>query len=247
MLQGLASVMLVLSLVIYLVFLAPSLDFSISLIIMIVGLVCGILGVWIGKMVVIPRLENWTLNVILLSLGVILFLAGAIGVGSKVDTGHEIAVSDLIMVLLFGFFTLAFIELTHAGWRFKEIDDYARTHELRGFNLSAVVNNYFMWFGILMGIIITLSFLILVTHYGLLLAISATNDVFGASIELNSIYVFAIAVAVWFIPMGIFAAIIFGEGSLISSTKTILIKSEKVPGEEMVGLQAIEKTEDMRR
>jgi hypothetical protein len=242
LLRGMASVMLILSFVLYFALLAdPDIStYLIGLILFVVALGLGVAGIWIGNVKLSKKMERVTLNMVFLIISIIFLVAGAVFTGSVIDTGHSIPVSDLIFVLLFGFFALSYIELSHACYRFAEIDNYAGTHELKGFSVSNVVNNYFMWYGLLMGVILVISFLILATHYGLLLAIQATNEVFGSSIELNSIYIFAIAVAVWFIPLGIFSSIVFGEGSLIKSTRTILIKSEKAPGEEMAGLQTIE-------
>jgi hypothetical protein len=246
LIRGLASVMLILTFLLYVILIADteSSNATIGLLLSIVGLALGFVGIWMGNVRFSKKLENMPGNMIFLGISLIFLIAGAVVYGSKINTGSEIALADIVWVLLYGFFMLTYIELSHASLRFTDIDNYTRTHELKGFNVSGVVNNYFIWFGILMGVIITIAFLILATHYGLLIAIKATNEVFGSSVELNSIYIFAISVAIWFIPLGIFAAIIFGEGSLIKSTKTILIKTEKAPGEELVGLQAIEKPEE---
>jgi hypothetical protein len=248
-LRAIASVMLILSLVLYAGLLSdPDAEYAVfGLVLILAGVGIGIAGIWIGNVKILKKMGDYTLNMLFLAVSIIIFVAGVILSGSSIDTGHSIPISEIVMVLLFGFCMISYIEMSHASFRFADIDDYSRTHELKGFSLGPVVNNYFFWFGLLMIIVLVLTFLILATHYGLLLAISATNEVFGSSIELNSIYIFAIAVAIWFIPLGIFASIIFGEGSLIKSTRTIFIKAERAPGEEMVGLQTIENPEELAR
>lgn len=242
LLRAMASIMVILAFLIYFALIADpdASTWLMGLILLIAGLGIGVVGVWIGNIKLFKKREDITLNLIFLLISIILLVAGAVLSGSLIDTGKSIPISDLIFVLLYGFFMLSYIELSHASFRFTNIDDYSRTHELKGFSVGGVVNNYFFWYGLLMGIIIIVTFLILATHYGLLLAITETNEVFGSSIELNSIYIFAIAVALWFIPLGIFASVIFGEGSLIKSTRTIFIKSERAPGQELVGLQDIQ-------
>lgn len=248
LLRGLATVMVILASVIYILLIAdPDSDlYLIGLIILIAGMGLGAGGIWIGN-IKMTKSGKTTLNLLFLGIALILTLAGAIIMGSKLDLSRTLPISSLVYVLLYGFFMMSFIEFSHSSYRFTDIDHYARTHELKGFSMAVVVNNYFIRWGILMGIVFVISFLVLATNYGLLLAIAATNEAFGASIELNSIYLFAIAVAVWFIPLGVFASIIFGEGSLIKSSKTIFIKSESAAGPEMLGLQTIEHPEDMRK
>ncbi|UCH88751.1 MAG: hypothetical protein JSV49_10970 [Thermoplasmata archaeon] len=249
LIRALASVMLILAFLLYYLLISDP-DAStaiIGLILLIAGLGLGIVGVWIGNIKIFQRWERITLNLIFLAISVIIFIAGAVVSGSRIDTGSAIPISELVGVLLFGFFMLSYIEFSHASYRFTDIDDYSLSHELKGFNVGNVVNNYLMWYGILMGIILVISFLVLATHYGLLVAINSTNEVFGSSVELNSIYVFAMAVAIWFIPMGIFSSIIFGEGSLIKSTRTIFIRAERGPGEEMLGLQEVEHPSQMQQ
>jgi hypothetical protein len=248
-LRGIASVMLILAFVIYLLTIADTdkSTYIIGLALAGAGVGIGVAGIWIGNVPLSKKMERTTINMLFLGISLILVSFGIVLAGTRIITTETIPILEIVLVLLFGFFMMSYIELSHASYRFADIDYYARTHELKGFNVGTVVNNYFTWFGILMSIILVLGFLILATHYGLILMITSTNEVFGRSVELNSIYVFAISIALWFIPLGIFASIIFGEGSLIKSTKTIFIKAEKAPGEELLGLQTIDRPEDMAK
>lgn len=249
MLRIMGLVFLILSFLIYFGLLSnpDSSTLTIGLIIMVVGVGAGAGGLFAGNIKLAKNIEYMTLNLVLLTVSIIFLVAGAVLMGCRVDTGNTIPISEIFFVLIYGFFSLSYIELSHASYRFTNIDEYTKTHELKGFSMSGVVTNYFTWFFILMAVVFILAFLIVATHYGILLMVSSTNEVFGASVELNSIYIFAIAVAIWFIPLGIFASIIFGEGSLIKSTRTILVKQEKVPGEEFLGLQTIESAEDIAK
>ena len=249
MLRIFGVIFLILSFVIYLGTISDpdAGGYTIGIVVMLAGVGLGAVGILVGNIQLSKKFDFMVLNLVLLVIAIILLVAGAILMGNRIDTGESIPPVQIIFVLFYGFFTLSFIELSHASYRFTNIDEYNRTHELKGFTMSGVVNNYFTWFFILMGLIFVISLLIISTHYGVLMMVNATNEVFGASVELNSIYVFAISVAIWFIPLGIFAAIIFGEGSLIKSTQTILVKPEKAPGEEMMGLQTIERPEDMAK
>ena len=50
---------------------------------------------------------------------------------------------------------------------------------------------------------------------------------FAESIIFNSIYSVAIIIALIFIPLAIILAFLFGEGSLIKSTRTIVLEKEE--------------------
>lgn len=198
-----------------------------------IGLIIGIIGIWLGTIKIFKKSEKIpTLNTILIMTSILMLIAMTIIGGSKIDTGKQVPIEGLIEVMLYGIFMLSYMELGHAVIRFTAIEEQAKTQNLTDFSIAPVILNYFIWFPIIIGIVGAITFLILYSHYWVLTGIQAIHMIFGKSVELNSIYIFAITVTLIFVPIAIILAFIFGEGNLLKSTKTILIKATKKAEEE---------------
>jgi hypothetical protein len=214
----------------YIVFLAyaDSPYWLIGIILGAIGVGIGVAGVFLGNIKISPKRWIPPINVILIIVSVVLILAMPIfGSWEDPDTiGESLWKWDnMLMVLIFAVIFLCYIELAHASIRFSQIDMYSITHNLKDFNVNSVINNYFIWFGILMGIVFVISFSVLLLQIGLSGVIRDVAPQFGYSLEYNSIYSILISIAIIFVPIGIVMTFIFGF--FIKSKRSIVVKSRE--------------------
>ena len=193
-----------------------------------IGLGIGIAGIFIGNLKISNRPNMPTLNIILIILSIIfIFIMPIFGSWKDPRTiGSGLwNLPNLLNVLVFAVLALCYIELAHATARFSEIDNYATEHNLKEFNVSSVITNYFLWFAILMAVIVVISMIVLLLQLALSPVIKDTAPQFGHSLEYNSIYSILISIALVFVPIGIILAFVFGH--FFKSRRAIVVKSKQ--------------------
>jgi hypothetical protein len=222
-----AAVMGVLILILYLLTLAntDSPFYIAGIIFGVIGLAIGIAGIFIGNIKVSKRRNIPTLNIILIIVSII-FLLGMPVLGSWEAAREDLwEISTLLFTIIFAIIFLAYIELCHASIRFSEIDEYTASHNIRDFNVNAVIGNYFMWFGILFVIIFLISSAVLMLQIVLQGGITSAVPQFGNSAEYRSIISVLISIAIIFVPIGIILTFMFSF--FFKSRRLIVVKSEE--------------------
>jgi hypothetical protein len=169
-----------------------------------------------------------SLNVLLIIISIIFLLIMPI-FGNWEDPG-TIGKSlwdfaTMFKYLIFAIIMLCYIELAHASIRFSQIDDYSTSHNLKEFDISAVINNYFMWFGILVAIVFILSLVVIMLQVILSGVITDVAPQFGNSLEYNSPYSLLMSIAIVFVPIGIILTFIFNY--MVKSKRTIVVKGRE--------------------
>ena len=229
MVKILAAVFAVLILIWYLITLSYSDSpyWLFGILIGAIGIGVGIAGIFIGNIKVFKRRNMPTLNVILIIVSIILLCAmPVLGSWEEPTIGKSLSdTAKMIFILIFALFFLCYIELTHASLRFSEIDEYATSHNIKDFNVKSVINNYFMWFGILMVIITLFSAMVLLLQIFISPFVQDTAPQFGFSLEYNSIYNVLISIALIFVPIGIVITFIFGF--FFKSRREIVVKGKE--------------------
>jgi hypothetical protein len=124
-------------------------------------------------------------------------------------------------ILILAVFTLGYIELSHASIRFLNIAEFAHNQNLTDFSVNAVVGSYFIWFPILFFLIVIFSYGVLKLNQLLIWLVEGVSPQFAASLELNSIYGVAAAIALIFVPVGVILTIIFGRESYVRAYKRL--------------------------
>jgi hypothetical protein len=193
-----------------------------------IGVGLGIAGVFIGNLNISKKRYVPTLNIILIVISIIfLFIMPIFGSWEDPKTiGKNLMnIGTMLNFLVFAIVMLCYIELAHASIRFSQIDDYATSHNLREFSVSSVINNYFVWFGILIAIIAVISMAVLLLQIGLSGIIKDVAPQFGYSLEYNSIYSILISIALVFIPIGIILSFVFGF--FVKSRREIVVKGRE--------------------
>jgi hypothetical protein len=193
-----------------------------------IGLGIGIAGIFLGNIKVSNKRYMPPLNVILIIVSIIFLLIMPIfGSWEDPDTiGKALwEVGNMVMVLIFAIFFLCYVELAHASIRFSQVDEYATSHNLREFSVNSVVNNYFIWFGILISIITVISLIVLLLQIGLSGTIRDVAPQFGYSLEYNSIYSILISIAIIFVPIGIVTSFVYGL--FFKSRRSIVVKGKE--------------------
>ena len=225
-----AAVLGILVLIWYIVFLSYSESpyWLVGIIFGVIALGIGIAGIFIGNLKISRKKYVPSLNIILIMLSIFFLLAMPIfGSWEDPNTIGEALwnVNNMVLVLIFGIFILCYIELAHASIRFSEIDDYATSHNIRDFNVNSVINNYFIWFGILMAIIFIISLSVLLLQLGLSGYIKDVAPQFGYSLEYNSVISVLISIALVFVPIGLVLTFVFGY--FVKSRRSIVVKSKE--------------------
>jgi hypothetical protein len=193
-----------------------------------IGVGLGIAGIFIGELKISKKRYIPPLNIILIITGIIfLFIMPIFGSWEDPNTiGEELwNVSTLLGYLIFAILMLCFVELAHASIRFSQIDDYVASHNLKEFSIKSVINNYFLWFGILITVITFISLSVLLLQVGLSGLIRDMAPQLGYSLEYNSIYSILISIALVFIPIGIILSFVFGI--FVKSKREIIVKGKE--------------------
>ena len=122
---------------------------------------------------------------------------------------EEISIGTWIFLFLFSLFFILFIELNSGAHHFNEIISYAKKQNTTGFNLTPVINNYYIMGFILMVII---AFSILVVFAINFLSRWITPFISGQmadSIMMNSVYSVVFTVVLIFVPLSIILTLFF--------------------------------------
>jgi len=231
-----ASIMAVLALIFLAVFIANTegTDPDMSIFTWVFGGIAvglGVVGCWIKGIRISTKKFIPPLNILLVMIGGVFFFIAPIfglwGDGTYAAVS-ELSNGEMLSIVLYAFFVLSFIEFGHASYRFGEISEYAHKQRLTDFSVDSVIGSYFIWYPILMGAIILVSFVILRLNTWVLIPLMERSaPAFAESIEITSVYGMAISMALILVPIGIILVFVFGEGSLIGSSKTVLVKSQK--------------------
>jgi hypothetical protein len=194
-----------------------------------IGLVFGIMGVFLGNIKVSKRRKNFpTMNVIFIVLSIILLFAmpvfGSWEDPNTLGSGMK-NIAYMAFILAFTIAFLVYIELCHASLRFSDIDDYATSHNLKEFSVGSVITNYAIWASILLVVIFLITLAVLMFHILLSPLIESAAPPLGNSIEYNSIYSILISIGIIFVPIGIILTFIFG--TFFKSRRSIVVKGKE--------------------
>ncbi len=193
-----------------------------------IGIGIGIAGIFIGNLKISNKRYMPTLNIMLIIISIIfLFIMPIFGNWEDPNTlGSNLwNPVTMFLYLLYAIFMVCYIELAHASIRFSQIDDYSSSHSLQDFNVNSVVNNYYMWFGILIAIVFIVSLVVLMLQLILAGIIQDTSPQFGFSLEYNSIFSILYSIAIVFVPIGIILTFIFNY--LVKSRRKIVVKGRE--------------------
>lgn len=156
-------------------------------------------------------------------LSPMMIIFGAAARGPVISVG-SMSTLELALSIVFAVFFLLYIEYLHASKRFTDIGEMAIRRNLKEFDFGHVVNHYIA-FGFAM-LILVLVIAMAVVGLQMLLTRSVFEQ-FGRSVEVNSVFGFAMAEAVFFGLLGIVLAVIFGGKEYVKSIKTAASYSRK--------------------
>jgi hypothetical protein len=235
-LKVLAMAMLLLSVIWYFIFISfPDSDLSLmSYIIAGVAIATGAIGVWMGNYRISRRTSIPPLNGIMIMVSIFfLFLVPVLGSWQDTRTLGEMFDSPMfiINISLYALFSLSYIEFAHGTIRFSQIDEYAKNQNIEDFSVDPVIWNYFIWYAILMIIIYLFMLGVVFLRWAYMPALEESAPQFANSIELNSVYSIALSIGLIFVPIAAILAYLFGSGSLIRSTREVIIKGPDVEDE----------------
>ena len=124
---------------------AELIDVLPSLILGIVGMVCGILGIFVRSM------RKWMILV------APILLIAAVAARPLTSTIGSLDTMDIILGLAFAATWFLAIEYLHALTRFVEVGEMAIKRRLTNFNLSGVVKHFLAWGFLMLGLIIAVT------------------------------------------------------------------------------------------
>jgi len=195
-----------------------------------VAVIIGLVGIWgsipfdiieLSKLDIVPSLNN------LFVMGTVLcfILASIVGVwGSRMytDVGKLESVK-LLLVVLFSFMVLCFLELASTSNHLYGIKKFAKTNNLKkeNLNLNLLSGKYLIWFMVLFSIIFIYSWFVIDLQNVIIkmmgegytispFSIEGMSHQFANSLILNSIYGVTLSMAIVFIPFIILVALLFG-------------------------------------
>jgi hypothetical protein len=236
----LAMVMIFLSILWYYIFISYSdSDFIFtSYIIAGVTIGVGVLGVWMGNFKITSRAGIPSLNTIFIMASIfLLFLIPVLGSWQDTRTLGEMFDSEffILNISLYAFFSISYIEFSHAAIRFSQIDQYAKSQNIEDFSVNPVIWNYFFWYGILFVVIYAFMLVVIFLRWGYMPALEESAPQFANSIEMNSVYSIALSIGLIFVPIAAILSYVFGAGSLIKTTKEVIVKGPDVEDEYSLG------------
>lgn len=199
----------------------------------------GVASVWMGNVRISRRAGIPTLNSIMVMVSILLlFIVPILGSWQDPRSLGEMFENPMfiIYISLFALFTLSYIEFSHATIRFSQIDQYARSQNIEDFSVNPVIWNYFIWYGILTVIIYFFLLGVIFLRWAYMPALEDTAPQFANSIEMNSVYSIVLSIGIIFIPITAVMAYIFGAGSLIKTTKEVIVKGPETE-EEYYGME----------
>ena len=199
----------------------------------------GVASVWMGNVRISRRAGIPTLNSIMVMVSILLlFIVPILGSWQDPRSLGEMFEDPMfiIYISLFALFTLSYIEFSHATIRFSQIDQYAKSQNIEDFSVNPVIWNYFIWYGILTVIIYFFLLGVIFLRWAYMPALEDTAPQFANSIEMNSVYSIVLSIGIIFIPITAVMAYIFGAGSLIKTTKEVIVKGSETE-EEYYGME----------
>ena len=232
----LALVMMFLSILWYYIFIsfADSDLIVMSYIMAGVAIGLGAVGVFMGNVHISRREGIPTLNSIMIMISIVfLFLVPVLGSWQDTRSLGEMFADALfiIHISLYAFFAISYIEFSHAAVRFSQIDQYAKSQNIEDFSVNPVIWNYFFWYGLLFVIIYAFLLGVIFLRWAYMPALEESAPQFANSIEMNSVYSIALSIGLIFVPIAAILAYIFGSGSLIKTTKEVIVKGPDVEDE----------------
>lgn len=242
--KALAMVMILLAVVWYYIFIVSpdSPHLVISFIFAGAAIGIGVASVWMGNVRISKRAGIPTLNSIMVMVSILLlFIVPILGSWQDPRSLGEMFKDPMfiIYISLFALFTLSYIEFSHATIRFSQIDQYAKSQNIEDFSVNPVIWNYFLWYGILTVIIYFFLLGVIFLRWAYMPALEDTAPQFANSIEMNSVYSIVLSIGIVFIPIAAVMAYIFGAGSLIKTTKEVIVKGPETE-EEYYGTEPME-------
>lgn len=202
----------------------------IGLILMGIGVILGLVGLWgslpfdiieLIKLDIVPNLNN----LFVIATVLCLILASIIGVwGSRMYTDvGKLTSLDILKVAAFSFLLVGFLELASTSNHLYSIKKFAKKNNLKkeNLNLNTLSFKYLLWFFILFGLIFIYSWFVLdlqnviiqMMGEGYKIApfeIEGLSRQFANSLILNSIYGVGMSMAMVFIPFALFVVLLFG-------------------------------------
>jgi len=176
-------------------------------------------GLLVANFMTTIKIVNWmnqTMNTFLLVAGIGATLASIIHMGfsnSELIFIDKLSFVDWLLVAVFAFNYLLFIELNHAAHRFNEIISYAKKKAVGEFSLTPVINNYYIMGFILMVIILVAFLVLLVVNYFLRWVAPVFNEQLAESLMMNSVYSLFLTSMLILVPIFILMILFFSYRS----------------------------------
>ncbi len=239
-----AMIMILLSVLWYYIFIVNQDSSLLSTSYIIAGAAIGIgmIGVWMGNVKITRRAGVPTLNSMMIMVSILLlFIVPILGSWKDLRSLGEMFDDPyfIIYISLYALFTLSYIEFSHATVRFSQIDHYATSQNIEDFSVNPVIWNYFLWYGILIIVIYFFLLGVIFLRWAYMPALEESSPQFANSIEMNSVYSIVLSIGIIFVPIAAVLAYVFGAGSLIKTTKEIIVKGPEVE-EYYMGMKPIE-------
>ena len=172
-------------------------------------------GLLVANFMTTIKIVNWmnqTMNTFLLVAGIGATLASIIHMGfsnSELIFIDKLSFVDWLLVAVFAFNYLLFIELNHAAHRFNEIISYAKKKAVGEFSLTPVINNYYIM-GFILMVIINVAFLVLlVVNFFLRWVSPFFNETLSSSVMMNSVYSLFLTSMLILVPLFILMILFF--------------------------------------
>jgi hypothetical protein len=191
-----------------------------SMIVTVLGIVFGIIAVFIDKGFVKIKLGFMTMKSLFVILSPLFLVIGA-AIKPTIMAVGAVDMIDLILAVVFGVFYILFIEYLHSVQRFSQIGKMAIERNLKDFDFGHVIRHYMGYGGAVLGAIIFLSLIVVIIRQGMLKFMQEGAPQFAFSVEMNSVYGLAISSAIFFTIFGIVLSFIFGGKDYAASVRAV--------------------------
>ena len=145
-------------------------------------------------------------------IGIISTVLGVTSVGfnnTELLDVEELSLGKWFILFLFSMSYLLFLEMNHGAHRFNEIITYARKKAVGEFNLTPVINNYYILGFILMIIVGVCVIVVLAINLFIRWIMPFINEQLANSIMMNTVYSVVFTMALVFIPLGLILLVFF--------------------------------------
>jgi hypothetical protein len=172
-------------------------------------------GLLVANFLTSTKIVTWMnqpMNTFFLVAGIGATLASVLHMGfsnSDLMFIDKLSFMDWLLIAVFAFSYLLFIELNHAAHRFNEIISYAKKKAVGEFSLTPVINNYYIMGFILMVIVLVAFITLLVVNFFLRWVAPFFNENVADSVMMNTVYSLFLTSMVLLIPLFIVMILFF--------------------------------------